>query len=151
MSAVSFTPDLAHLGAVFAQVDVLKPLSPVQNLTSGQFNIVYGAFSFAIAAMFASALFFFNAQALVGQRYRLALLVTGIVVSIAGYHYFRIFNSWEAAYSLRNGEYLGGPNVLDSFRASLSYASPVLAVSSFLVAVLLLLRYHHLFILATVC
>jgi bacteriorhodopsin len=106
MSALSFTPDLAHLGAVFAQVDVLKPLSPVQNLTSGQFNIVYGAFSFAIAAMFASALFFFNAQALVGQRYRLALLVTGIVVSIAGYHYFRIFNSWDAAYSLRNGEYL---------------------------------------------
>jgi bacteriorhodopsin len=106
MFAVPFTSDSSFFGAIIAQVNVLKPLTSVASLTSGQFNLVYNAFSFAIAAMFASALFFFNAQAQVGQRYRLALLITGIVVSIAGYHYFRIFNSWDAAYSLRNGGYL---------------------------------------------
>lgn len=55
--------------------------------------------------MFAAALFFFNAQNQVDQPYRLALLVSAIVVSIAGYHYFRIFNSWDAAYILKDGTY----------------------------------------------
>ncbi len=106
MIGVSFVPGFAFLGALFAQVNVSSPLSSaVQSLTSNQFNLVYNAFSFAIAAMFASALFFFSARAQVGQRYRLALLISAIVVSIAGYHYFRIFNSWDAAYSLKNGVY----------------------------------------------
>jgi bacteriorhodopsin len=105
MLAVSFTPDFASFGAIFAQTDVTKPVETLGSLTSGQFNLVYNAFSFAIAAMFAAALFFFNAQKQVGQPYRLALLVSAIVVSIAGYHYFRIFNSWDAAYILKDGTY----------------------------------------------
>jgi bacteriorhodopsin len=97
--------------------DTSSRLSTVQSLTSGQFNLVYNAFSFAIAAMFASALFFFSAQAQVGQKYRLALLVSAIVVSIAGYHYFRIFNSWNEAYSLQNGVYtLAGVPFNDAYR-----------------------------------
>ncbi|BAC88139.1 bacteriorhodopsin-like [Gloeobacter violaceus] len=104
MTVFSSAPELALLGSTFAQVDPSN-LSVSDSLTYGQFNLVYNAFSFAIAAMFASALFFFSAQALVGQRYRLALLVSAIVVSIAGYHYFRIFNSWDAAYVLENGVY----------------------------------------------
>lgn len=74
-------------------------------LTPLQFNIIYQAFSLAIAAMFASALFFFNAKSLVGQRYRVAIIISGVVVSIAGYHYFRIFNSWDATYALQEGVY----------------------------------------------
>jgi bacteriorhodopsin len=104
MITVCSVPSNALFGAILEMGDISNRLSIV-SLTSGQFNLVYNAFSFAIAAMFASALFFFNAQGLVGQRYRLALLVSAIVVSIAGYHYFRIFNSWEAAYSLQNGIY----------------------------------------------
>jgi bacteriorhodopsin len=105
MIIVSDASDFALLGAVIEMGDISNRLSMVQSLTSSQFNLVYNAFSFAIAAMFASALFFFNAQGLIGQRYRLALLVSAIVVSIAGYHYFRIFNSWDAAYILQNGIY----------------------------------------------
>ncbi len=77
-----------------------------QVLTAGQFNLVYNATSFSIAAMLAGALFFFNAQAQVGPKYRLALLVSAIVASIAGYHYFRIFNSWNEAYSLKDNMYV---------------------------------------------
>lgn len=67
--------------------------------------------------MFAGALFFFSAQGQVGQRYRLALIVSALVVSIAGYHYFRIFNSWDAAYSLQNGVYtLTGAPFNDAYR-----------------------------------
>ena len=75
------------------------------SLTQNQFGLVYNAFSLCIAAMLASALFFFNAKSQVNQKYRTAILISGVVVSIAAYHYFRIFNSWEAAYALQDGIY----------------------------------------------
>ena len=117
MIEASFAPDFALLGATIAQNSSADRLSTSQALSSSQFNLVYNAFSFAIAAMFASALFFLNAQAQVGQKYRIALLVSAIVVSIAGYHYLRIFNSWEASYSLQNGVYaLTGAPFNDAYR-----------------------------------
>jgi bacteriorhodopsin len=109
--------DSALLGSILSQADFSSRLSTTESLTSSQFNLIYNAFSFAIATMFASALFFLNAQAQVGQKYRTALLVSAIVVSIAGYHYFRIFNSWDAAYSLQNGMYvLTGAPFNDAYR-----------------------------------
>jgi len=45
------------------------------------------------------------------------LIVSALVVSIAGYHYYRIFGSWEAAYSLQNGNYvLTGAPFNDAYR-----------------------------------
>ncbi len=114
---ISLVPDFALMGSLVTQGDISDRLSTSQSLTPSQFNLIYNAFSFAIAAMFASALFFFNARAQVGSKYRLALLVSGLVVSIAGYHYFRIFNSWDAAYSLQNGMYtLTGEPFNDAYR-----------------------------------
>jgi bacteriorhodopsin len=114
---ISFAPDLVLLGAIFDRADFSNRLSTAQTLTPSQFNLIYNAFSFAIATMFASALFFFSARAQVGQKYRLALIISAIVVSIAGYHYFRIFNSWDAAYSLQNGVYtLTGAPFNDAYR-----------------------------------
>jgi bacteriorhodopsin len=111
------TSSFTILGAIFDPVDFSNRLSTAQSLTSSQFNLIYNAFSFAIATMFAAALFFFSARAQVGQKYRIALLVSAIVVSIAGYHYFRIFNSWDAAYSLQNGVYtLAGAPFNDAYR-----------------------------------
>ena len=75
------------------------------NLDAGQFNIVYNVLSFVIAAMGGSFVFFLLSRELVGRKYRLALLVSAIVTLIAGYHYFRIFNSWTDAYTLANGLY----------------------------------------------
>jgi bacteriorhodopsin len=86
-------------------------------LTPDQFSLVYNAFSLCIAAMFAAALFFFNAKTQVGRKYQLAIIISGVVVSIAGYHYFRIFNSWEAAYTLQGGSYLAtGQPFNDAYR-----------------------------------
>lgn len=39
----------------------------------------------------------------VTPAYRTALSISGLVTAIAAYHYFRIFGSWEAAHSVRNG------------------------------------------------
>lgn len=92
-------------GVISSGVAAAQSLAGNATLTTGQFNTVYNFFSFAIAAMGAAAIFFFLARSQVAPRYRLALLITGLVVTIAGYHYFRIFNSWEAAYTLQNGVY----------------------------------------------
>jgi bacteriorhodopsin len=76
-------------------------------LTSIQFEIVYSLFSLCIAAMGAAFVFFLGSRQSVGVKYRPALLVSALVVGIAGYHYYRIFNSWNAAYALDSatGEY----------------------------------------------
>ena len=106
------TVSLTH---ALAQVPVNLSASPM--LGSGQYNLVYNGFSFAIATMFASALFFFSVRSQVGQKYQIALVVSALVVSIAGYHYFRIFSSWEDAYTLQNGQYaLTGVPFNDAYR-----------------------------------
>lgn len=86
-------------------------------LTQNQFSLVYNAFSLCIAAMLAAALFFFNAKSQVGHKYRTAILISGVIVSIAAYHYFRIFNSWDAAYALQDGLYVAtGKPFNDAYR-----------------------------------
>ena len=74
-------------------------------LSNGQYMLVYNVLSFTIAAMFAAFVFLIGARNQVGEKYRPALLVSSIVVAIACYHYFRIFNSWEGAFTLVNGSY----------------------------------------------
>ncbi|QDV05932.1 Green-light absorbing proteorhodopsin precursor [Planctomycetes bacterium Poly30] len=70
------------------------------DLTPGQFQLVYNLLSLTVATMLAAGLFFYGSRAHVAHRYRPALLVSAIVVWIAGYHYFRIFQSWEGAFML---------------------------------------------------
>lgn len=87
------------------------------SLSIGQFDLVYNAFSLTIAAMGAAALFFFNAKSTVAPKYRIAVLISGVIVSIAAYHYFRIFNSWEASYALMDGTYVAtGQPFNDAYR-----------------------------------
>ena len=68
-------------------------------LTAGQFDLVYNAFSFVIAAMGASLLFFLLVRGSVAPRHRMAITLSTIVVGIALYHYVRIFNSWVDAFT----------------------------------------------------
>ncbi len=65
-----------------------------------QYWLVYNAFSFTIAVMLASGIFFLLARTYVAPKYYIALYLSALVVFIAGYHYFRIFESWGAAYTL---------------------------------------------------
>ncbi len=72
-------------------------------LSLSQFGLVYNMLSLAIACMFASFVFFVLRRNDVAPRYRGAVVASALVVFIAGYHYFRIFGSWEAAYTLNSG------------------------------------------------
>lgn len=74
------------------------------DISVGQFNLVYNAFSFTIAAMGAATVFFFVSRGQLSNTYKTALTVTGLVTLIACYHYFRIFQNWEAAYTVVNNK-----------------------------------------------
>ena len=75
-------------------------------LTSGQYDLVYNAFSFVIAAMGAALLFFLLSRSRIAPRYRTAITLSTLVVAIAMYHYVRIFNSFSEAFTFVDGKYV---------------------------------------------
>lgn len=72
----------------------------MESMTLGQYELVYNAFSFSIATMGAATLFFWLSRDTVAPQYRAALVISGLVTFIAAYHYWRIFGSWSAAFSV---------------------------------------------------
>lgn len=86
-------------------------------LTIGQYDLVYNLFSFTLAAMLASFVFFLLARERVAPKYQMSVIVSALVVGIAGYHYWRIFGSWGDAYTLSNGVYVpSGEPFNDAYR-----------------------------------
>ena len=74
----------------------------MEHLSYAQYNLVYNALSFVIAAMGVTTVFLFLSRSQLTSSYKTAVTVSGIVTLIALYHYFRIFNSWEQAYTVLN-------------------------------------------------
>ncbi len=105
-------------------------------LSIGQYTLVYNMLSFAIASMFAAFVFFIMSQNRVAPKYRISLMVSALVVGIAGYHYFRIFGSWTEAYQLSGGVYEAtGKPFNDAYR----YVDWLLTVPLLLVELVLVL------------
>ncbi len=86
-------------------------------LSPGQYSLVFNMFSFTVATMFAAFVFFILVQNRVAPKYRISLIVSALVVGIAGYHYYRIIGSWADAYVLTNGLYVfSGTPFNDAYR-----------------------------------
>jgi bacteriorhodopsin len=68
------------------------------------YNVVSNLLSLTVATMGAAAVFFFFAPRVI-QKYRPAMIVTGLVTLIACYHYYKIGQSFEAAFTLSGGVY----------------------------------------------
>jgi len=64
-------------------------------LTANQWNLVYNVFSFGLVSMLACTIYTLVSQARVLPKYRNALVMSSMVTFIAGYHYWRIFNSFS--------------------------------------------------------
>ena len=64
------------------------------SLSGNEYLLVYNVFSLVVAAMFAAFVYFLFNVNQVDKKYRSAVLISAIVVGIAGYHYFRIFTGW---------------------------------------------------------
>jgi len=73
------------------------------DMTASQFDLVYNVLSFSLASMMASTVFFWLRVGSVHEKYKSALVISGLVTFIAAYHYFRIFNSWTEAYEFPKG------------------------------------------------
>ena len=67
-------------------------------LSQGQFDTVYNFLSLVIASQLFTALFLLISLPRILPRYRNAITVAIIVCGIAAYHYFRIFDSFKAAF-----------------------------------------------------
>jgi len=63
-----------------------------------EFQEVYDVLSFSLACMMACTMFLWMRVPAVNERYKTAVLISGLVTFIAAYHYIRIFNSWVDAY-----------------------------------------------------
>ena len=70
--------------------------------SQAQFALVSNFLSFAIATLGAAAIFFYIGQG-VAKPYWTAIVVSGLVCTLATYHYFRIYDSFNAAYTLSLG------------------------------------------------
>jgi len=109
----------------------------MENLTAGQFNLIYNAFSFAFATFAASTLFFWLGRGQVAPQYKTALTITGLVTFIAAYHYFRIFESWSEAYTYVDGVLVAsGTPFNDAYR----YVDWLLTVPLLLVELILVMN-----------
>ena len=67
-------------------------------LTYSQYWLVFNVLSLTVAVMGASGIFFLMARSYVAPKYHIALYLSALVVFIACYHYFRIFESWKDAF-----------------------------------------------------
>jgi bacteriorhodopsin len=65
-----------------------------------QHNIVYNMLSLGIASMLFTSMFLWFARDRVLPKYRMAVMVSATVTSIAAYHYFRMFDSFNEAYTV---------------------------------------------------
>jgi len=117
--------------------DPFSMLAAMPNLTVFEYSLVDNIFSMTVATMGAAALFFFMARSTVGAAYRPALMVSGIVVAIACYHYFMIRNSWQAAFTLSGDGYAGTGAAFNDFYR---YADWILTVPLLMVELVAVMR-----------
>jgi len=63
-----------------------------------QYSAVYNMLSMGIASMLFTSVFLWFARERVLPKYRMAVMVSATVTSIAAYHYFRMFDSFKEHY-----------------------------------------------------
>ena len=106
-------------------------------ISTFQYSLVYNGFSFAFATMAAATLFLWLSRSQVSDNYKTAVTISGLVCAIAAYHYWRIFESWESAYVLKDGVLTAtGYAFNDAYR----YVDWLLTVPLLLIELVLVMR-----------
>jgi bacteriorhodopsin len=107
-----------------------------QLLSPLQYSLIYNAFSFAFATMAATTLFLWLSRGQVSARYKSAVTISGLVCAIAAYHYWRIGESWEAAYDMQDGVLLATSY---AFNDAYRYVDWLLTVPLLLIEIVLVM------------
>ncbi len=111
-------------------------------LSAFQFGLISNLMSLTVAGMGAAAIFFFLSGQQVAPAYRPALLISGIVVAIACYHYFRIYGSFTEAFVLSGDAYVpSGTPFNDAYR----YADWLLTVPLLVIELVAVLNLDRVF------
>jgi len=104
-----------------------------------QYQTVYNSLSFALASMSATTMYLWMRAPALADKYRSAVIISGLVTFIAAYHYIRIFNSWVEAYSYSKASYdpvRTGVPFNDAYR----YMDWLLTVPLLLIEILLVMK-----------
>jgi len=116
-------------------------------MTDTQFQAVYNVLSFALASMMATTVYLWFRSFAVQDKFRSAVLISGLVTFIAAYHYMRIFNSWVEAYhytlgKVEDGSMQIGDPVLTGvpFNDAYRYMDWLLTVPLLLIEILLVMK-----------
>merc|ERR1712113_1382596 len=95
--------------------------------------------SFSLASMMATTMYLWFRSTAVHDKFKSAVLISGLVTFIAAYHYARIFNSWVDAYQYSpnnvNPELTGVP-----FNDAYRYMDWLLTVPLLLIEILLVMQ-----------
>jgi len=112
-----------------------------------QYQTVYNTLSFSLASMMATTMYLWFRSTAVHDKFKSAVLISGLVTFIAAYHYFRIFNSWVEAYSYHagvvdNGAMETGAPTLTGvpFNDAYRYMDWLLTVPLLLIEILLVMK-----------
>ena len=112
-----------------------------------QFQAVYNMLSFSLASMMATTVYLFFRASAVQDKFKSAVLISGLVTFIAAYHYVRIFNSWVEAYSYSAGEVKNGALEIGTpaltgvpFNDAYRYMDWLLTVPLLLIEILLVMK-----------
>merc|ERR1712056_26419 len=104
-----------------------------------QYQAVYNTLSFSLASMMATTMYLWFRSFAVQDKFKSAVLISGLVTFIAAYHYIRIFNSWVEAYTYSLGKAdpeLTGVPFNDAYR----YMDWLLTVPLLLIEILLVMK-----------
>merc|ERR1711871_966110 len=108
---------------------------------------VYNVLSFSLASMMATTMYLWFRSFAVQDKYKSAVLISGLVTFIAAYHYIRIFNSWVGAYEYSPASVSGGAMELNApkltgipFNDAYRYMDWLLTVPLLLIEILLVMK-----------
>jgi len=106
-------------------------------VSAKQFNLVYNVLSFSLATMMATTIFLWMRVSSAHERYKSALIISGLVTFIAAYHYMRIFNSWTEAYEWSDGVLT---QTASPFNDAYRYMDWLLTVPLLLIEIILVMK-----------
>jgi bacteriorhodopsin len=116
-------------------------------MTDMQYQAVYNVLSFALASMMATTMYLWFRAFAVQDRYKSAVLISGLVTFIAAYHYIRIFNSWVDAFHYAPGKVIDGALEIQNptltgipFNDAYRYMDWLLTVPLLLIEILLVMK-----------
>jgi len=116
-------------------------------MTDLQYQAVYNCLSFALASMMATTMYLWFRAFAVQDKYKSAVLISGLVTFIAAYHYVRIFNSWVEAYEYHPGKVIDGAMEMSApsltgvpFNDAYRYMDWLLTVPLLLIEILLVMN-----------